>query len=226
MTALLTERHHQVIIEPLMQARFMPEAIEDLEGIAAIVATSRNGIRALAQSRHAETATGLTVFAVGAGTADEALRLGCQHVLPGPGTASGLAGRIAGTLDPSSGMILLLVGDVVAGDVAGALEQYGYRVETALVYRMEAAGELSESTRDAIADGTIDAVLLMSPRTAAIYVRLMTRHRLGYGAAQIMHLCLSDAVAGALAPLGRVPIAVADTPSLAAMMALVERATE
>jgi uroporphyrinogen-III synthase len=221
--AMVEAAGYEAVLEPLMRPELLPQAIESLEGVTAVVATSRNALRALARSVHLHQALAIPLFVVGRGTAEEARNLGFERIALGPGTVSGFAAAIAGTLDPADGLILYLAADVRTGDLAGELEQLGFRVLRHVVYRMKAAEALSEATRDAIGDGVVDGVILMSPRTARIYAGLIRQHRLGDAAAEMVHLCLSDAVAKALEALGDVPIEVADGPSMNAVMELIDR---
>ena len=214
---------HEAIVEPLMEPEYLPEAIEDLDGVAALVATSRNGLRALALSPFLRDALSIPLFAVGRSTAEEARRLGFERIAIGPGSVSGFAAGIAGTLDPADGLILHLSADVRAGDLAGELELLGFRVLRPVVYRMKPAEALSEGTREAINDGEVDGVVLMSPRTARIYTGLIQRHRLTHAVKTVVHVCLSDAIARSLAPLGTVPVVVADEPSMGALMETIEQ---
>jgi uroporphyrinogen-III synthase len=214
------------VVEPLMEAELLPEAIENLDGVAALIATSRNALRALAQSPYLHDAVAIPLFAVGRSTAEEARHLGFERISVGPGSVSGFAAAIAGTLDPADGLILHLAADVRAGDLSGELEELGFRVLQPVVYRMKAAEALSEGTLEAIGEGAIDGVVLMSPRTARIYAGLIRRHGLADAAAEIVHVCLSDAVARGLAPLGNVPIEVADAPTLNAILELIEQVAD
>ncbi|MFN3745789.1 MAG: uroporphyrinogen-III synthase [Hyphomicrobiaceae bacterium] len=214
---------HEAVVEPLMEAELLPEAIESLDGVMALIATSRNALRALSQSPYLHDALAIPLFAVGRGTAEEARHLGFERIAVGPGSVSGFAAAIAGTLDPADGLILHLAGDALAGNLAGELEQLGFRVLQPVVYRMKAAEALSEAVGEAIGEGAIDGVVLMSPRTARIYAGLIKRHGLADAAAEIVHVCLSGAVARGLAPLGDVPAEVADRPSLSAILELIER---
>lgn len=221
--SMIEDAGHEAIIEPLMSAEFLPDAIDGLEGVAALVATSRNGLRALALSPYLREAVSLPLFVVGRGTAEEARRFGFERIAIGPGSVSGFAAGIAGTLDPADGLILHLAAEVKAGDLAGELDLLGFRVLQPVVYRMKAEEALSEGTREAIGDGTIDGVVLMSPRTARIYAALIRRHGLADAAAEVVHVCLSDAIAQGLAALGDVPVEVADGPSMSALMELIDR---
>ena len=216
----------EAVVEPLMEAELLPEAIDDLNGIVALIATSRNALRALSQSPYLHDAVAIPLFVVGQGTAEAARDLGFERISIGQGSVSGFAAAIAGTLDPADGMIVHLAGDVQAGDLAGELGELGFRVLQPVVYRMKAAEALSEGTREAIGEGAIDGVVLMSPRTARIYAGLIKRHNLTDAAAEIVHVCLSDAVARALSALGDVPIEVAEKPTLNAILEQIEQVAD
>lgn len=221
---LLEARGHQASVEPLMRTAFYEFDPEGLEGVTGIIATSRNALRALRGSSALRRARNIRVYAVGAATAEEARRLGFGQIVKGPGTADALVPIIASTMETSEEILLHLRGNRVSSDIRGDLEALGYRVTEAIVYRMEAAETLSESTRDDIADGSIEAVMLMSPETAAIYVRLITRFGLKDMCHQLVHLCLSDQVALRLKALGDIPIEIATEATMEEMLILVDLA--
>jgi uroporphyrinogen-III synthase len=219
---LLEARGHEATVEPLLHVSFDNSEAIELDGAAALIATSRNGLRALVGRRELRYARRLPLFAVGVQTAREAERMGFERVLVGPGTAAGLVPAIASVLDPSEGVLMHLAGERLAFDLKGELEALGFRVIQPVVYRMRAAEALSESTIDQINDREIDGVILMSPQTAAIYARLIVRHRLTLPARRLAHACLSEAVAERLAPLGQIAVEIAAAPTLEEMLALVE----
>lgn len=219
---LIEARGHPVLVEPLMRVALEPDAIEDLDGVAALIATSRNALKALRASSVLEQALELPLFAVGRATADEARRIGFHRVITGPGTAAGLAAAIGSVLDPADGLIVHLSGDTLAGDVIGDLDLLGFRAMRTIVYRMVAATSLRASTITAIAEGDVEGVVLMSPRTSQIWAGLLRKHELVRSARAIAHLCLSRAVAAPLASLGSIPIDVADAPTTADVLALIE----
>ena len=109
-------------------------------------------------------------------------------------------------------------------DVAGELEALGFRVADATVYRMVAAASLSEDVQEQIGSGEIEAVMLMSPQTAATWARLVVRHRLQSSVRRLVHLCLSEAVAKALKTIPNVRTEVAGEPSVEEMLALLDLA--
>jgi uroporphyrinogen-III synthase len=114
-----------------------------------------------------------------------------------------------------------LAGDQVAFDLVTELQQHGFRIVQPVVYRMKPATRLSRETVEQIFDGEADAVMLLSPRTADIWVKLVKKHDLGATAARLLHLCLSPAVARRLTPLGALRIETAAAPTLEDMLTLI-----
>lgn len=81
--AILEEAGHEAAVEPLLSVSFEGEAI-DVDGAQALVATSRNALRALKASPALAQARRLPLFAVGKATADEARALGFAGVPDDP----------------------------------------------------------------------------------------------------------------------------------------------
>jgi uroporphyrinogen-III synthase len=223
LVGLLRKRGHEALAAPLTTfapLRLDPDA---LEGVTGLIATSRNALRALVGSDALESARSLTVFAVGTATAEEARRMGFARVVKGPGTAADLVPLIASLVDPAEDILLHLAGEHLAFDLPSELGTVGIRVESRTVYRMDPVAALPASVVRAIATGAIDAVMLMSPRAASIWARLAVRHDLVGALRRVWHLCISDAVAARLAPLGATQVDVARRPTLEEMLALVDR---
>jgi uroporphyrinogen-III synthase len=221
---LIERRGHEASVAPLLSVVYAPPEPAALEGVTGLIATSRNGLRALVGSDALEAARGLTVFAVGGATAEEARRMGFARVVKGPGTAEALGPLVASLVDPAEEVLLHLAGDRLAFDLVGELSLMGINVTAQAVYATRAVRALPADVREAISLGDIDAVLLMSPQTAAVWARLIAAHGLGEETREMSHLCLSEAVAGRLAPLSEVPIEIASAPTLEEMLALVDLA--
>ena len=224
LVGLLQQRGHAALAAPLTTFVPLPPAPEDLEGLTGLIATSRNALRALVGSDALDAARPLTVFAVGAATAEEARRMGFARVVKGAGTAADLVPLIASMIDPAEDILLHLAGDQLAFDLASELGQSGIRVESRIVYRMDAVSSLPPDVVRALTSGAIDAVMLMSPRAARIWARLAVRQGLAGAVQRVLHLCISEAVVRQLAPLGGVDAEVALRPTLEEMLALVEGA--
>lgn len=211
---------HEATIEPLMSVSFDDADPVDLSEAQAVIATSRNGLAGLeAQGAH-KIARALPLFAVGKATARTARDLGFELIVTGAGTVHDLVPQIVATCDPQAGFLVYLAGDVTSANLQAELEPHGFRIDAPVVYRMQAAESFTDDTFEQIATGEIDGVLLFSPRTADIYVRLVKKHRVTAPAARMTHYCLSDAVARRLAPLGKIRIETASAPNLDAMLSL------
>lgn len=220
--ALLEEAGHQAAVEPLLGLSFDGGDPVDVEGAQALIATSRNALRALKAGPALAAARHLPLFAVGKATAAEARALGFETVVTGAGTAAELVAHIVSVLDPATGVLVHLAGDTLATNLARELEAHGFRVRQPIVYRMVAAPAFAHKTVEEFAAHEVDGVILMSPRTAAIYAGLVAKHGLVSVARTLPHFCLSEAVARRLQPLGPVPTRIAEAPRLEEVLALVD----
>jgi uroporphyrinogen-III synthase len=209
------------VVEPLLRVSYEEGETIEIEGAQALIATSRNALAALKAQGVLPSARQLPLFAVGAATAREARTLGFAIVVAGAGGAHELVPQIVSLADPAAGVIVHLAGEPRASDFAAELEPHGFRVFAPVVYRMLAADAFADTTIEQLACGEIDGVILMSPRTASIYVRLMRKHGLVTVARGLTHFCFSRAIAQPLGSLGEVPIEVAARPRLEELLALV-----
>jgi len=212
---------HSVLSEPLLTIELLPGAIGPLEGVTAIVATSRNGLRALAASPRLAPARALPLFTVGRSTSALGRELGFGDLRGGDGTAIELAERIAVELDPAAGPILHLAGDHVTAGLGKRLTARGFRLIRPVCYQSRAQSSLSPACAAELAAGSIGAVILLSPRTAAIYARLTAADGRLDAAHGPVHVCISGAAAEALVALGPIQVAIARRPNLDEIVALV-----
>jgi uroporphyrinogen-III synthase len=222
--AALEEHGHEATVEPLLSLSFDDTDPIDLEGVQALIATSRNALRALKLHPLRAEARRLPLFAVGKATAAEARAMGFEMVVTGAGTAHELVAHIASVSEPSAGLLMHLAGDRLAGDLRGDLELQGFRVVQPVVYRMRPATALSEDTVEQLAMGEIEGVILLSPQTASIYAALIAKQGLTAVARGLEHFCLSQAVARRLQPLGIVRTEIAEAPRLEEVLALIDAA--
>ena len=217
--ALLAARGIETIIEPLLTIEFMAEARVDVSDAQALLVTSGNGARALAQATGGRD---LPVLAVGRASAEVARQLGFKHVEAAAGDVEALAALVRRTCDPAAGWLVHAAGGVVAGDLDGALVPAGFKVRRAVLYNAHPADAFSPSTRRALASHTIDAALFYSPRTAQTFTRLVGAADLEAACAAIDALCLSAAVATAIADLRFRHVRVPARPEQDALLALLD----
>lgn len=216
---------HEVCIEPLLQVLLHdidPQEV-DLSEAQALVATSRNGVRAIARSVLGPAAVGLPIYTVGPGTAATARALGFGEVLQGPRDAAALVGFVADRADVNNGSLIYLSGETKARDLGGELRRLGFHVQEPVVYSVRPATAFSSGVAARLGAGEIDGVLLLSAETARIYARLILAHGLGAGIRFTHHYCLSREVARGLALAGAQRVSVASQPDLKTILALVAR---
>jgi uroporphyrinogen-III synthase len=217
--ARLEALDHEVVLEPLLKLSFEGADPVDLSEAQALIATSKNALRGLEAQDAVSIASKLPIFTVGPGTMAEARRLGFELILAGKGTARDLVPEIVANLDPHAGPLVHPAGDVVAFDLAAELVQHGFSVDQPVVYRMKPVTSLSRLVIAELGAGELDAVMLLSPRTADVWVDVVRRHKLDPLAQQLTYFCLSPAVAKRLVPLGRTRIEIAKAPTLDEMIA-------
>jgi uroporphyrinogen-III synthase len=228
--ALLRGRGHHVLQQALLRIEPVVDAELGDGPWAAVLFTSANAIRAVAAHRRFGALAGVPAYTVGRRTQAAASAAGFAPVMSADGDVSDLVelvlcGSPAGpsALDASSVKLPLLycAGNDRAGDLVGALQARGMRVETACVYRAAMAADLAPDVRAAFADDAIDAVLHYSARTAAAFVAAATAAGVRDLSIRARHLCLSAQVAAPLAAAGATAIDVASEPNEQALFALI-----
>ena len=127
---------------------------------------------------------------------------------------------IAAKVLPAKGALLHLAGDKLAFDLKQALEREGLTVREEIMYRTRPQQKLGPAAADAIRVGSLDGVILMSPRTASIFAALATGAGLADAARKLGYFCLSEAVAEGLETLAPSDVRIARRPNLEEVLAL------
>ncbi len=210
---------HEPVIQPLLEFRTLDFDLAPLKTAGALIFTSRNGLRALQGRIEPADIAACPVFCVGGETERSLRQAGFQAIVAVAETAEQLAVRIAG-LAAKGQSLVHVTGEHQAFDLAGALTRDGFSVNTLHVYEMKAASAFGASAAAAFEAGTIDGVVLMSPRTAEIFVSLCTRHGLWDRARSLDYFCLAKSVSNRLKPLEAAHVHVAQKPDRAALLGL------
>ena len=192
LTVELERRGHQVVQMPLLDIHYLPGVAVPLDGVQAVLLSSANGARALAQ---ATAARDKPVFTVGDATAQVAGALGFSSVSSAGGDVADLADLAARDLDPAAGPLVHVGARQRAGDLGGALDARGFTVNRIELYEAAVAQAIDPVVEVELADGRIDAVLFFSPRTAHTFVSLIRQARLEKACAALDAICLSNAIA-------------------------------
>ena len=194
----LEERGHSVVLEPLLRIEPLPGVTIADKGYQAVLVTSANAVRALALLPQAGDLKDTLVLAVGEASGRAASLQGFSAVEHAAGDLSALAELVNARCTPDEGPLLYAAGSVVSGDLKGLLEACGYDVDRVVLYEAVAAETLSPAIKDHLWGGTLDRILLYSPRSARIWGRAVEHAGLAEAAGSVVHICLSEAVAAAL----------------------------
>ncbi|HEX6959877.1 MAG TPA: uroporphyrinogen-III synthase [Ferrovibrio sp.] len=206
---------------PLLDIRIRDMADLPLDGVAALLFTSANGVRAFVANCARRD---FAVYAVGEASARAALAAGFRDVSAAGGDVDSLAELIRRKREPDIGALLHVAGTVLAGDLQATLLSYGYDVRRVALYEAIPAAALPAEVSARFKAGGYGAVLFFSPRTAATFVSLSDRAGIGAGAVSAAALCLSANVAKAAARLPWREIRVAAQPREEDLMALLQEA--
>lgn len=220
LAAQLAERGHSALIEPLISIVPEPGAVIPEKTYQAVLVTSANGVRALSATPGFDRVKGAPVLAVGKASAEASRQAGFGRVEDASGDLDDLTRLVEARCRPEGGPLLYAAGKVVSGDLKAMLEAKRYQVDRVVLYDAVRATELSADALSALRAGEIDGVLHFSPRSARIWARVAPG-----GMGDLVHYCLSQAVADALldeldAPAG--PVRVAARPNQDALVDLID----
>ena len=217
----LRARGHAIVLAPLLRTENVDFVLPE-QAFSAVVLTSANAARAIADHPGRAQLTVLTAFTVGRRTAEAARAVGFRDVRSADGDKSDLVDLLRADLlrIQSSGRapLLYLAGEDRAGDLAAA----GLPVHTAVVYRALKADHFPPPVAAALAQRAIDGVLHFSARSAEAYLDCAARGGIGNQALAPVHYCLSRQVAAPLSAAGAAAVRITARPDEAALLELVE----
>lgn len=217
-----------VLLAPML--RFEPIAFEPDANARfdAVLVTSVNALRALAETSVRQRWLTTPLYAVGERTAQAARDLGFASVMAASGDGASLRDLViaqmrAKALKKSARLLYLAAADR-AVDLDDELSPFGFEVVTVTTYRMIAMPELPEDVCAAFTAGRIDAVLHYSGRSAHSFVAAARAAGLEITALAVPHCCISANVAAVLREAGATQVAVAATPDEDALFEALDRA--
>lgn len=211
---LLRAAGHAPVLAPLLEVNFHDGATLALDDVQAILATSANGIRALARR---SARRDIPVFAVGPQTAAAAQDAGFSQIRNADGDALALADATTRWATPEKGALLHVSGGSGEGRLADTLTQAGFTLRKAVLYEVTTRDHLPPEAAKALAEGVIDAALFFSPRSARIFRDCVSRENLACDS--VLAACISAATAHALTPLRFAAVRIAAAPNQAALLA-------
>jgi uroporphyrinogen-III synthase len=217
--AALRARGHAVVVAPLLRI----EAVAADLGpgpFAAVLTTSANAARAVAQHPRLGELRGVPLYTVGQRSAEAARAAGFSAVHSANGDVRDLVSLVARE-QSATAPLLYLAGEERTADLMEELGRRGLTVRTVVVYRAVAAERFPPAAEQAIAAGELDGVLHFSRRSAAAFINCAGAADLGERALRLTHYCLSAQVAAPLADAGAATICLAQRPEEEALLALI-----
>ena len=212
--ALLQAMGHQALLAPLLTTHFLAVPAPALDDVQAILATSANGVRALARLSPRRD---IPLFAVGPQTTEAAEAAGFASVRNADGDAHALANATAQWAAPDKGTLLHISGEESGGVLGESLTALGFVLRRAVLYRVDAADNLPLQAVTALRQGAVDAALFLSPRSARVFAALAVRDRIPLGG--VTAVCISPATAAGLAGGAFAAIRIAARPNQDALLA-------
>jgi uroporphyrinogen-III synthase len=209
MAAALRARGHQTLVAPVLCMERMLFEIAD-QPYAAVIMTSANAARVIAENPARAALLALPAFTVGEHTARAAAAAGFHSVLCAHGDRNELARMVRDWCGGKDARLLYLAGEARAADLnlAPAVAE----IVTAVIYRMIAVERFPEQVETALANRQIDAVLHFSRRSAEAFIACVGRAGALDHARTLLHFCLSRQVAQPLADIGIDGIRIAAHP--------------
>ena len=196
-----------VLIAPLLEIEPV-DATPDLDGVEALIFTSENGVRRLAELTDRRD---IPAYCVGDRTAAAARTAGFG-AQSAAGDAAALLALIRARLAPGT-RVLHLRGRHAARELAPELARAGFSAGDCILYD-QVSRPLDPAAAEALRAGGTGLVALFSPRTAGVLATEMA----GHPAPGFTALCLSDAVARALKTARFRDVETAARPDARAML--------
>ncbi|GAA0551702.1 uroporphyrinogen-III synthase [Rhizomicrobium palustre] len=217
---LIHSRGHEPVCASLLTVRFFDGPELTFEGVSAILATSANGVRALARRTEERE---IPLFAVGPQTADAAKAAGFEKVECTDGDAATMAEAMLDYIKPEEGILVHAASADNENRLKTLLAEEGYRVSVEVLYEVIPEHKLPDAARAALGQGALDAVVVFSPRSADALKDCILRAGLTESCRSVAAICISAAAAKMLEPLPFKAVLVAEKPNQAAMLDAVER---
>ena len=222
----LSQRGHVPVIAPLFRLEILHPPADFAASLAAcqaVLLTSANGARALAE---ASEQRGRPILAVGDTTATTAEGLGFTAVSSAAGDGAALVELVRKRLDPKAGPLVHVSGVDLALDLGAALGRDGFEVRRFALYDARGESTLPDSARAALQARALDAATFFSPRAAAQFAKLVGEAGLADSMRSLTAIGISPA---ALAPLGKLPFkasVAAARPTRQAVLDEIDRLAE
>jgi uroporphyrinogen-III synthase len=215
--AAVRARGHEALIAPLMTVETVKTELRSNWG--AVIITSANAALALADHPAGGELIKLPLYAVGRRSAEAARKVGFTNIISSGGDLDDLLRTISARRPDAKAPLLYLAGEDRSGDLIGDLAVHGIAAELAVIY-CAASAPFPDKLIAALTQGTVDAVLHYSKRSAENYLNGAKKAGIESQSLRPRHFCLSSQVAAPLIRAGVGRLDVARRPDETALIAL------
>ena len=195
LVASLSARGHDVVAIPLITPERIDSPEIKLEGAQGFLATSAEGVRALADTIAVRF---FPIFAENADVAKAAADAGFTKINVAKGDASDLASLIENTVNPDSGALVHACHANETTAVTGMLANMGYAIRPLKLYTLKRADALPHALLTDLKAGAFDGSVVLSVDEARAFTTLLQR-------AELEHL-VKDWVVYATSTLASAPM--------------------
>jgi uroporphyrinogen-III synthase len=221
--AALRAQGHGALAAPMLRFEKVMFSLDAEADFGAVIVTSANALRGLADQPAGAKLFRLPVFTVGDRTAQAAQDAGFRDVISAGGDAHDLRALLTARAQPVK-PLLYLAGVDLSRDLAAELGSRGFQVTTYTTYRMAPVTDLPDEVTAAFAAGQIEAVLHYSRRSARAFFQAVGLAGVEIAALATPHLCMSQAVATIAHDAGATKVMAAATPDEDTLFAVLARA--
>ena len=193
--AKLRARGFAPFVEPMLEIVPRPGPMLELAGVQAILVTSGNGARLLAERTPVRDRP---VFAVGDTTQATLAALGFTRVRSAGADAEALAELVKRSCNPAAGALVHARGAAIQVDPALPLTAAGFAIWPVVLYDACPVSAFSPALERTMRERQLRYALFFSSRTAEAFVRLAGVAGLIARCDVIEACCLSPAIAAAL----------------------------
>lgn len=207
----LVQRGHEPVVQPLIETRLVPVALEEWAGAGALAFTSQTAIDAALSLGLVPALADLLVFAVGDATAEAAQRAGFTRVRSAGGAVSDLAALILANPVSWQGDLVHFSARQPAGDLTGLLAHGGCPARRVTLY------ETIDAPRSDIPEA-VEAILIHSAMAARRAAAVISPH-------EAQNMCLFGLSEAALMPLNAIKFrlrAIAPIANEASILSLLD----
>ncbi|MCA0199303.1 MAG: uroporphyrinogen-III synthase [Proteobacteria bacterium] len=202
----LAARGHEPIIIPLVTVERESAPAINLASAQGFLATSPEGVRALADHVGVRT---FPIFVDSDLTAAEARRLGFKDVQAAKDDSQDLARLVERALKPANGALVYACNTAAPVNLGAMLGNMGFAVRPLPLYSIKRVAEIPQELRAKLESKGIDVALFMSPDEARAFVTLIQRDETAPPITGLKTVTATPAIAAPLRALKGASVTVA-----------------